>query len=105
NNNFHYDPDAKDVIGSVALSAGEDANNDGVINTAELGADGKVNVDISLGVDAVIGDVIVINGESHTLTQAEIDAQKVIAAVSVADGSNTIIVTHDDGLGNIDSAQ
>ena len=105
NNNFHYDPDAKDVIGSVALSAGEDANNDGVINTAELGADGKVNVDISLGVDAVVGDVIVINGESHTLTQAEIDAQKVIAAVSVADGSNTIIVTHDDGLGNIDSAQ
>ncbi|MCU4382617.1 BapA prefix-like domain-containing protein, partial [Acinetobacter ursingii] len=105
NNNFHYDPDAKDVIGSVALSAGEDANNDGVINTAELGADGKVNVDISLSVDAVVGDVIVINGESHTLTQAEIDAQKVIAAVSVADGSNTIIVTHDDGLGNIDSAQ
>ena len=105
NNNFHYDPDAKDVIGSVVLSAGEDTNNDGVINTAELGADGKVNVDISLGVDAVVGDVIVINGESHTLTQAEIDAQKVIAAVSVADGSNTIIVTHDDGLGNIDSAQ
>ena len=105
NNNFHYDPDAKDVIGSVALSAGEDANNDGVINTAELGADGKVNVDISLGVDAVVGDVIVINGESHTLTQAEIDAQKVIASVSVANGSNTIIVTHDDGLGNIDSAQ
>ncbi len=105
NNNFHYDPDAKDVIGSVVLSAGEDANNDGVINTAELGADGKVNVDISLGVDAVVGDVIVINGESHTLKQAEIDAQKVIAAVSVADGSNTIIVTHDDGLGNIDSAQ
>ncbi|RSC21720.1 Ig-like domain-containing protein [Acinetobacter sp. FDAARGOS_515] len=105
NNNFHYDPDAKDVIGSVVLSAGEDANNDGVINTAELGADGKVNVDISLGVDAVVGDVIVINGESHTLTQAEIDAQKVIAAVSVADGSNTIIVTHDDGLGHVDTAQ
>ncbi|MBK0068530.1 Ig-like domain-containing protein, partial [Acinetobacter sp. S54] len=105
NNNFHYDPDAKDVIGSVALSAGEDANNDGVINTAELGADGKVNVDITLGVDAAVGDIITINGVSHTLTQAEVDGHKVVSAVTVTDGSNTIIVEYNDGLGNTDTAQ
>ncbi|MBJ9987032.1 hypothetical protein IAE19_16530, partial [Acinetobacter sp. S40] len=67
-----------------------DANNDGVINTAELGADGKVNVDITLGADAAAGDIITINGVSHTLTQAEVDGHKVVSAVTVTDGSNTI---------------
>ncbi|MCP5575779.1 hypothetical protein NL318_27645, partial [Klebsiella pneumoniae] len=65
---------AADVVADVSLAEGEDSNTDGKINKEELGTDQSVKVDIVLGTDAKVGDVITVDGQDYSLTQAELDA-------------------------------
>ncbi|WP_155519353.1 Ig-like domain-containing protein, partial [Acinetobacter pittii] len=75
-----------DLIGAITVP--EDVNGDGIINAAELGTDGTVNVQVALGTDAVDGTVVNVNGTNYTVTAADLANGFITAAIPVAgDGS------------------
>ncbi|BDX02532.1 hypothetical protein MACH16_12800 [Marinomonas pontica] len=80
----------------------EDVNDNGYISAAEL--DGDVNVTISLtGTNAVEGDKLTVNGETITLTAAQIEAGEVLTTVAApAEGATlTVETTITDKAGNV----
>ncbi|MFW2125300.1 hypothetical protein ACG94O_20630, partial [Acinetobacter ursingii] len=69
---FIFNPTASDLIGAITIP--EDLNGDGIINAEELGTDGVFEAQVALGSDAVVGNVITVNGTPYTVTQADLDA-------------------------------
>ncbi|MFW1940523.1 Ig-like domain-containing protein, partial [Acinetobacter junii] len=100
---FIFNPTASDLIGAITIP--EDLNGDGIINAEELGTDGVFEAQVALGSDAVVGNVITVNGTPYTVTQADLDAGFITAPISVtADGALTITATATDAQGNVDSS-
>ncbi|MBN6494783.1 hypothetical protein JZM31_17275, partial [Acinetobacter pittii] len=92
-----------DLIGAITVP--EDVNGDGIINAAELGTDGTVNVQVALGTDAVDGTVVNVNGTNYTVTAADLTNGFITAAIPVAgDGSLNIHAEAVDAQGNVDAA-
>ena len=75
----------------------ESTGTDGVYNADELGTDGTVTATVGLPSDAAAGDTLTINGNSTTLTDAQITAGEV--TTEVAPGS-TVTATITDSAGN-----
>ncbi|MFW5440402.1 MAG: beta strand repeat-containing protein, partial [Methylophilaceae bacterium] len=87
----------------------EDANNDGIINSAELSGDGLVDVSVALPGDAVAGDSITITDGTTPVTivlsAADILAAFVTATFAAPASGSTITVnaTITDVAGNVGS--
>ncbi|MCH7341346.1 beta strand repeat-containing protein, partial [Acinetobacter higginsii] len=92
-----------DLIGAITVP--DDLNGDGILNATELGTDGSFDARVALGPDAVIGTVVTVNGNTFTVTAADLVNGYITAAVAVlADGSLAIHAEAVDAQGNIDSA-
>ncbi|MDA3500294.1 Ig-like domain-containing protein, partial [Acinetobacter sp. AOR34_HL] len=100
---FIFNPTASDLIGAITIP--EDVNGDGIINAEELDIDGVFEAQVALGADAVVGNVITVNGTTYTVTQADIDAGFITATIAVAaDGEVAIRAEARDAAGNVDVA-
>ncbi|XZU76260.1 BapA/Bap/LapF family large adhesin [Acinetobacter baumannii] len=98
---FIFNPLAVDLIGAITVP--EDVNGDGIINAAELGTDGTVNVQVALGADAVEGTVVNVNGTNYTVTATDLGNGYITAAIPVVgDGSLAIHAEAVDAQGNVD---
>ncbi len=85
-----------------AITVPDDLNTDGIINAAELGADGSFNARVALGPDAVVGTVVNVNGTDYTVSATDLTNGYITAAIPVtADGSITIHAQAVDAQGNI----
>ena len=97
------DTSPADLIGAITVP--DDLNGDGILNATELGTDGSFDARVALGPDAVIGTVVTVNGNTFTVTAADLVNGYITAAVAVlADGSLAIHAEAVDAQGNIDSA-
>ena len=87
------------IVGEISVL--NDANADGIINAGELDADATLTVQVGLGAEAVVGDVINVNGTDYTITADDLAAGSIVAEVSVlADGNLAITATATDAQGN-----
>ena len=86
-------------VKAPTISIAGDTNEDGIYNKAELGEDGTVTATISLPDDFdAAKDTLTINGETHTLTAAEIEADEVNVEI---DPEETITAQITDAAGNV----
>ena len=84
------------VFGTPVVKITEDANDDGFINKAEL--QGTVGVEVGLPAGAVAGDLLTLKAsgnadQSIVLTQAQIDAGKVVIELPAPASGATLVVT------------
>ncbi|MGJ8733619.1 MAG: beta strand repeat-containing protein, partial [Cellulophaga sp.] len=79
----------------------EDINNDAIINSTELSGD--INVTITLPTNAVVNDILTINGTDQTLTTTNISDGIVLITFPSPGEDNTITVTATitDASGNV----
>ncbi|ASK70780.1 adhesin [Shewanella bicestrii] len=94
---------------AVSLTITEDANNDGLLSSAELS--GQVNYQVTLGAGTAIGDTLVIVDQdgnvlfNGAVTQTMLDNGLSLAVDAPADGQTlTLTATVTDPAGNTDSA-
>ncbi|WP_216076367.1 Ig-like domain-containing protein [Acinetobacter indicus] len=92
-----------DLIESVVVV--DDWNTDGVINARELDNDGQIQLDVKLGIDATVGDLISVNGYNYVLNQADIDAKKITVSVNAREGENILVVTGINAAGQTERLQ
>ena len=92
-----------DLIESVVIV--DDLNADDVINSFELGNDGQIQLDVKLGIDAAVGDLISVNGYNYVLNQADIDAKKITVSVNAREGENILVVTGINAAGQTERLQ
>ncbi len=83
-------------LDGIAIKITEDADNDGFINKAEL--QGTVGVEVTLPATAVAGDLLTLKAsgnadQSIVLTQAQIDAGKVVIELPAPASGATLVVT------------
>ncbi|MCY6412748.1 type I secretion C-terminal target domain-containing protein [Acinetobacter sp. VNH17] len=100
-----YALDVQDLITTIDVVA--DLNGDGVINLDELGTDGVFDIHVNLGVDAVDGTVINVNGTLYTVNSADVDNGYItvsLPASAAVNGVVNIVATATDGFGHIDTA-
>ncbi|TVT76389.1 Ig-like domain-containing protein, partial [Acinetobacter colistiniresistens] len=91
-----------DLIGAITVP--DDLNGDGILNATELGNDASFNARVALGPNAVVGTVVTVNGNNHTVTAADLLNGYITAAVAVAgDGSLVIHAQAVDAYGNVDN--
>ncbi|WP_394391173.1 hypothetical protein [Shewanella woodyi] len=83
----------------------EDANNDGFINDTEL--NGQVNINVTLGADTEVGDILVITDQDGNelfngpITQAMLDSGLELSIDAPATGTNLVITANvTDPAGN-----
>ncbi|WP_213067226.1 Ig-like domain-containing protein [Acinetobacter sp. CFCC 10889] len=60
-----------DLIGTVTVV--EDLNSDNILNSSEKPTDNLVDLSVELGADIQVGDIIEVEGITHTVTQADLD--------------------------------
>lgn len=89
------------IVESLAYPA--DINADGALNTVEINGKIVTPVQITLGVDAQIGDVVVVNGANYVLNATEVGNSTLTVNISVREGVNPVIVSATDQWGNVDS--
>ncbi|RXJ72557.1 hypothetical protein CS022_14695 [Veronia nyctiphanis] len=91
----------KTVFAPDSVSIVEDTNGDGFLKGSEY--KDKVQISVDLPSDAVANDIITINGEDTTLTQAHIDSGEFIKQLdSPAEGETlNVSVTITDQFGNV----
>ncbi|MCJ0830750.1 Ig-like domain-containing protein, partial [Acinetobacter sp. NIPH1876] len=78
-----------DLIGAITVP--DDLNGDGILNATELGTDGSFDARVALGPDAVLGTVVTVNGNTFTVTAADLVNGYITAAIAVTgDGPITI---------------
>ncbi|WP_168390964.1 Ig-like domain-containing protein [Acinetobacter indicus] len=92
-----------DLIESVVVV--DDLNTDGVINASELDNDGQIQLDVKLGIDAAVGDLISVNGYNYVLNQADIEAEKITVSVNAREGENILVVTGINAAGQTERLQ
>ncbi|MGA6878533.1 Ig-like domain-containing protein [Acinetobacter sp. AND/436] len=92
-----------DLIESVVVV--DDLNADDVINAFELGNDGQIQLDVNLGIDAAVGDLISVNGYNYVLNQTDIDATKITVSVNAREGENILVVTGINATGQTERLQ
>ncbi|WP_213032658.1 Ig-like domain-containing protein [Acinetobacter indicus] len=92
-----------DLIESVVVV--DDLNADDVINAFELGNDGQIQLDVNLGIDAAVGDLISVNGYNYVLNQADIEAEKITVSVNAREGENILVVTGINAAGQTERLQ
>ncbi|WP_286429586.1 Ig-like domain-containing protein [Acinetobacter towneri] len=92
-----------DLIESVVVV--DDWNTDGVINASELDNDGQIQLDVKLGIDAAVGDLISVNGYNYVLNQADIEAEKITVSVNAREGENILVVTGINAAGQTERLQ
>ncbi|WP_216075322.1 Ig-like domain-containing protein [Acinetobacter indicus] len=92
-----------DLIESVVVV--DDLNADDVINAFELGNDGQIQLDVNLGIDAAVGDLISVNGYNYVLNQTDIDATKITVSVNAREGENILVVTGINAAGQTERLQ
>ncbi len=81
-----------------------DANVDGIINASELGADRTVAVQVGLGADAQVGNIITVNGAYYTVNADDLVNGFITAELTApTDGELEINVTASNGNGATDS--
>ena len=90
---------ADHIVGQIQLI--DDINQDGTLNKAELGTDQRTQVQIELGQDAKIDDILYVNGESYMLSAQDIQAGQIEVSLIVREGQNNIVVTAKDENGNV----
>ncbi|MDO9006515.1 MAG: Ig-like domain-containing protein, partial [Aquabacterium sp.] len=103
---------ATDDISAPKVTITTDANNDGFINQAELGAGGTIAVSVELPTTAKVGDslLVSVNGSAQTpivLTQANIDSHTVTipALANPGEGANLLVTAQiKDVAGNVGAA-
>ncbi|MDO5651200.1 MAG: Ig-like domain-containing protein, partial [Moraxella sp.] len=95
-------PVVGDTVALAPTSVTIGTDGDAWVNAAEKGVDGKTDVKIGLPTDAKAGDTLTVNGETITLTDAQITAKEAIVKVDVpADGETlNIVATITDNKGN-----
>ncbi|RZK98772.1 MAG: hypothetical protein EOP36_20975, partial [Rubrivivax sp.] len=85
------------TLGGLNITLSTDANNDGFINKAELGAGNQVSALVKLPTDAAAGDILSITATGNaaqaiTLTQAQIDAGQVQVNLSAPASGTDLVV-------------
>jgi VCBS repeat-containing protein len=93
-----FDSDTEVTSPTITLESA-DVNKDGIYNAAELGEDGTITATIALPEDFDADtDTLTINGETYTLSAAEIAAGEVTIAI---DPEETITAQITDSAGNV----
>ncbi|RZK98933.1 MAG: hypothetical protein EOP36_20675, partial [Rubrivivax sp.] len=95
------------TLGGLNITLSTDANNDGFINKAELGAGNQVSALVKLPVDAVPGDALSITATGNAtqtiiLTQAQVQAGQVPVSLSAPASGTDLVVSAQvkDAAGN-----
>ncbi|UDM37519.1 Ig-like domain-containing protein [Acinetobacter haemolyticus] len=92
-----------DLIESVVVV--DDLNADDVINALELGNDGQIQLDVKLGINAAVGDLISVNGYNYVLNSVDIAAGQITTLVNVREGENILVVTGTNSAGQTERLQ
>ncbi|MDM1759009.1 MULTISPECIES: Ig-like domain-containing protein, partial [unclassified Acinetobacter] len=69
-----------------------EAGVDNIFNKAEFGTDGTAKLEIILGADTQVGDVINAGGVKHTITQEDLDNKKIQLEVPLDEGDNFVFI-------------
>ncbi|MNG85169.1 Bifunctional hemolysin/adenylate cyclase precursor [compost metagenome] len=91
---------ARNIVESIAFP--NDANNDDTLNIIEMNGKNYTPVKITLGADAKIGDIVVVNGDKYILNAVEVGSGILTVNVAVREGQNPVEVTAKDEWGNVD---
>ncbi|GAB02798.1 hypothetical protein ACT4_037_00010 [Acinetobacter sp. NBRC 100985] len=97
----------QDLITTITVP--DDLNGDGILNLLEVGVDGVFEAQVGLGVDAVAGTVVNVNGTDYTVTTTDLANGFITATIdaSTADPITGEIVLHAEAVdseGNVDMA-
>ncbi|UJA00814.1 beta strand repeat-containing protein [Acinetobacter johnsonii] len=93
----------RDIVSSIDFP--NDVNivgGDGILTPTEMDGKNYTPVKITLGADAQVGDIIVVNGDKYILNPSEVSSHTLIVNVSVREGQNPIDVSATDQWGNVD---
>ena len=93
----------RDIVSSIDFP--NDVNivgGDGILTPTEMDGKNYTAVKITLGADAQVGDIIVVNGDKYILNPSEVSSHTLIVNVSVREGQNPIDVSATDQWGNVD---
>jgi len=89
----------RNIVESIAFP--NDANNNGTLNSVEMNGKNYTAVKITLGADAKIGDIVVVNGDKYVLNAAEVGSRILNVNVAVREGQNPIEVIATDERGTV----
>ncbi|ENU18594.1 hypothetical protein F994_03000, partial [Acinetobacter bohemicus ANC 3994] len=96
---IYVDGAARNIVESIAFP--NDANNNGTLNSVEMNGKNYTAVKITLGADAKIGDIVVVNGDKYVLNAAEVGSRILNVNVAVREGQNPIEVIATDERGTV----
>ncbi|RGD90453.1 type I secretion C-terminal target domain-containing protein [Acinetobacter sp. SWAC57] len=97
---IQVDGAARNIVESIAFTS--DTNVDGTLNAIEINGKNYTPIKITLGTDAKVGDIVVVNGDKYILNVAEVNNKTLNVNVSVREGQNPIEVTAIDEWSNVD---
>ncbi|MNZ01070.1 Poly(beta-D-mannuronate) C5 epimerase 5 [compost metagenome] len=98
---IQVDGAARNIVESIAFP--KDANADGTLTAIEINGKNYTPIKITLGADAKVGDIVVVNGDKYILNASEVNNKTLNVNVSVREGQNPIEVSATDEWGNVDS--
>ena len=91
---------ARNILENIVFP--NDINADDALNAVEMDGKNYTPIQINLGVDAQIDDIVVVNGDKYILNATEVSTGILTVNVAVRQGVNPIQVTATDEWGNVD---
>ena len=91
---------ARNIVESIDFP--DDLDNNSTLNGQELNGKNNTPVQITLGADAQVGDIVVVNGDKYVLSATEVANGTLNVNVSVREGQNPIEISATDEWGNVD---
>ncbi|WP_353143379.1 beta strand repeat-containing protein [Acinetobacter pragensis] len=91
---------ARNIVESIDFP--DDLDNNSTLNGQELNGKNNTPVQITLGADAQVGDIVVVNGDKYVLSATEVANGTLNVNVSVREGQNPIEISATDEWGSVD---
>ncbi|WP_216070680.1 S-layer family protein, partial [Acinetobacter sp. 8I-beige] len=97
---IQIDGAARNIVESIDFP--DDLDNNSTLSGQELNGKNNTQIQITLGADAQVGDIVVVNGDKYVLSPTEVTNGTLNVNVSVREGQNPIEISATDEWGNVD---
>lgn len=98
---IQIDGSARNIVEAIVFP--DDLNTNGILNATELNGKFYTPVQITLGADAQVGDIVSVNGDKYSLTATEVQYKTLNVFMPVREGGNPVEVAAMDEWGNVDT--
>ncbi|PJG42711.1 hypothetical protein XA39_10880, partial [Acinetobacter tandoii] len=98
---IQVDGSARNIVEAIVFP--DDLNTNGILNATELNSKFYTPVQITLGADAQVGDIVSVNGDKYSLTATEVQYKTLNVFMPVREGGNPVEVAAMDEWGNVDT--